>query len=202
MSDKLQELTQKLYNEGLSKGREEGEQILAKARQEASEIVKAAQAQADEIVGSARRQAEDLKSKAASDIRMASAQALQATRKDIEDLVVTQLSADKVKAAAADPDYLKTLIQEVCRHFSADEPADLQLVLPAALQAQLEPWVKKELSAALGKGVQASFSKKIAGGFTIGPKDGSYFISMTDESFQELIAAYLRPVTRKLLFEK
>ena len=28
------------------------------------------------------------------------------------------------------------------------------------------------------------------------------FISMTDESFQELIAAYLRPVTRKLLFEK
>ena len=201
MSDKLQELTQKLFDEGLSKGREEGQQLLAKARQEAADIVKAAQTQAEEILGTARRQAEDLKSKAVSDIRMASAQALQATRKDIEDLVVTQIS-DPAKAAAADPDYLKNLILEVCRHFSADEPADLQLVLPAALQDKLEPWVSKELAKTLGKGVQASFSKKIAGGFTIGPKDGSYFISMTDESFQDLISAYLRPVTRKLLFEK
>ena len=30
--DKLQELTQKLYNEGLSKGKEEGEAILAQAK--------------------------------------------------------------------------------------------------------------------------------------------------------------------------
>lgn len=201
MSDKLQELTQRLFDEGLSKGREEGEQLLAKARQEADNIVNAARKQADDIVGTARRQAEDLKSKAVSDIRMASAQALQATRKDIEDLVVTQIS-DPVKSTAADPDFLKSIILEVCRHFSAEESADLSLVLPAALQAQLEPWVGKELTKTLGKGVQASFSKKIAGGFTIGPKDGSYFISMTDESFQELIAAYLRPVTRKLLYEK
>ena len=47
---------------------------------------------------------------------------------------------------------------------------------------------------------QAEFSKKIAGGFTIGPKDGSYFISFTDKTFDSLIAEYLRPVTRKLLF--
>ena len=31
MSNKLQELTEKLYNEGLSKGKEEGEQLLARA---------------------------------------------------------------------------------------------------------------------------------------------------------------------------
>ena len=37
--DKLQELTQKLYNEGLSKGKEEGEAILAKAQAQAQEIV-------------------------------------------------------------------------------------------------------------------------------------------------------------------
>ncbi len=48
--------------------------------------------------------------------------------------------------------------------------------------------------------VKADFSKKIAGGFTIGPKDGGYFISLTDDSFKELIGEYLRPVTKKLLF--
>ena len=44
--DKLQELTQKLYNEGLSKGKEEGEAILAKAQAEAAAIVKKAQEEA------------------------------------------------------------------------------------------------------------------------------------------------------------
>ena len=37
--DKLQELTQKLYNEGLSKGKEEGEAILAKAQAEAGTAI-------------------------------------------------------------------------------------------------------------------------------------------------------------------
>ena len=41
--DKLQELTQQLYKEGLSKGKEEGEAILAQAREEAAALVKKAQ---------------------------------------------------------------------------------------------------------------------------------------------------------------
>ena len=36
--DKLQELTQKLYEEGLSKGKLEGEALLAKAQMEANSI--------------------------------------------------------------------------------------------------------------------------------------------------------------------
>ena len=43
-------------------------------------------------------------------------------------------------------------------------------------------------------------SDKIAGGFTIGPKDGGYFISFTEETFNALISEYLRPATKKLLF--
>ena len=41
MENKLQELTDKLYNEGLSKGKKEGEEILANARKEAADIVAA-----------------------------------------------------------------------------------------------------------------------------------------------------------------
>ena len=36
--------------------------------------------------------------------------------------------------------------------------------------------------------------------FRIGPKDGSYYISFSDESFAELIGSYLRPATKKILF--
>lgn len=200
MSNKLQELTDKLYTEGLTKGKEEGARILEEARQQAEETVANAKAEAATIIAKAEKDAEDLKAKVDSDLKMASAQCLQATKKDIENVLVSSISTDAVKSALADPDYLKKIISAVAEKFSASEATDLALVLPEKLKAELEPWVKGELAKSLGKGVSASFSKKVTGGFTVGPKDGSYFVSLTDETFRELIAEYLRPVTRKLLF--
>ena len=105
-----------------------------------------------------------------------------------------------VKEALSSADFLKGIIEAVAKNFSAQESTDLALVLPEKLQKELEPFVKNELTKTLGKGVEASFAKKINGGFKIGPKDGSYFISLTDESFQELIGDYLRPTTKEILF--
>lgn len=50
MENKLQELTDKLYKEGLSKGKEEGEAILAKANEKAAEIIEEAKKQAESIL--------------------------------------------------------------------------------------------------------------------------------------------------------
>jgi V/A-type H+-transporting ATPase subunit E len=38
------------------------------------------------------------------------------------------------------------------------------------------------------------------GGFKISPKDGGYMLRFTDEEFTQLIANYLRPATKKILF--
>ena len=200
MSNKLQELTDRLYNEGLSRGREEGELLLANARKEADEILAAARREAESIVKDARENADKLRSKAESDIRMASEQSLQATRKDIEDLLLNSVCADKISAALKDEDLIKEMIKSVASRFDSGETEDLSLVLPEELRSKLEPWVASELKKALGKKVEASLSKKISGGFTIGPKDGSWYVSFSDETFRELICEYLRPVTRKLLF--
>ena len=200
MSNKLQELTDKLYNEGLSKGKEEGELLLAQARVEADKIRATGRREAALIVAEAEKNAAALKEKAESDIRMASAQSLQATRKDIEDLLVNAVISDKVDKAMKDKDFVKEIIRSVAEKFSTSEAEDISLVLPASMKKDLEKWVSSELAKTLGKEVRAEFTKKIQGGFTIGPRDGSWFVSFTDETFRELIAEYLRPVTRKILF--
>ena len=87
MQNKLQELTDKLYNEGLSKGKQEGEEILAKAKVQADEMIAKAKAEAEAIISAANKEAEDLKTKVQGDLKMAAAQSLAATRKDIETLV-------------------------------------------------------------------------------------------------------------------
>jgi V/A-type H+-transporting ATPase subunit E len=198
--DKLQELTQKLYDEGLAKGKQEGEAVLQKAVEEAGSIVKKAQEEAEAIIARARKEADDFKVKVEGDVKMASMQALQATRADIENLVVAKAVNEPVAKALSSEEYIKGIITAVAQKFSAEEPADLSLVLPESLKAGLEPFVKNELGKLLGKGVEASFSKKLAGGFKIGPKDGGYFVSLTDDTFKDLIGAYLRPATKSLLF--
>ena len=84
MQNKLQELTDKLYNEGLSKGKQEGEAVLANARVQAAEIVENAKKEAAGIVAAARKEAENIRSKADGDLRIAAGQSIEATRQAIE----------------------------------------------------------------------------------------------------------------------
>lgn len=200
MSNKLQELTNRLYNEGLSKGKEEGEILLFKARKEADEIIANARKQAEDIVTEAENRAAQLKEKAESDIKMASEQALMATKKDIENLLVNALCAEETEKVLSEEKFLKEIILAVAQKFSTQQSEDISLVLPASLKSMLEPWVSTELKKALKKEISVDFSKKIKGGFSIGPQNGSWYISMSDESFKALISEYLRPVTKKLLF--
>ena len=200
MENKLQELTDKLYKEGLSKGKEEGEAILAKANEKAAEIIEDAKKQAESILRKAQKDAEDYKTKVEGDVKMAAVQSLQATRKDIENLMVGKMTDKQVDSALSSADFVKEVIKAVAEKFNAEEAVDLNLVLPESLKKELEPFVGGELASILKGGVTAEFSKKVDGGFTIGPKDGSYFISLTDETFKSLIGDYLRPATRKILF--
>ena len=48
--------------------------------------------------------------------------------------------------------------------------------------------------------VKVDYSKKMNGGFKVAPKDGGYVLQFTDEEFTQLIANYLRPATKKILF--
>ncbi len=202
MQNKLQELTEKLYNEGLSKGKQEGEAFLEQAKKEAENIVSNARKEAGAIIEKARREAEDLKVKTGGDLKMAASQSIAATRQDIESLIVAKITDKEVKTSMSSAEFIKGIITEVAKGFNADDPKDLELVLPESLKKELEPFVQTELAGILNADVSASFSKKISGGFNIGPKDGGYFISFTDETFKELISEYLRPATRKILFGK
>ena len=140
----------------------------------------------------ARKDAESHRIKVEGDVKMASQEALQTTRTAIENMLVASAVDKPVADALSSDKFIKEIISEVAKKFSAQESADLSLVLPESLKAGLEPFVKGELAKMVGK--------KVAGGMKIGPKDGSYFISLTDESFQALIGEYLRPATKQLLF--
>ena len=139
MQNKLQELTDRLYQEGLSKGKEEGEKLLFEAKAQADEIIAKAKAEAENIIEGANQQAADIKSKAQSDVKMASSQALQATKKDIEDLLLNSTLKKDIQKELSDTELLKQIILNVAKNFSAQESEDIALVLPQSVKKDVEP---------------------------------------------------------------
>lgn len=200
MNDKIQELTDRLYSQGLSKGKAEGERLVEDARKQAAGIIADARTEAERIVAAANEESADIISKTRSDVRMASEQAVTATRQTIENLIDGAICSEPSSLLLKDTDFLKTLILEVARNFSAQESKEMEIILPESTRKELDGWVRSELSKTLSAGVSAAFSSRIKGGFNIGPKDGGWFISFTDETLKSLIGEYIRPVTRKLLF--
>lgn len=197
-NNKLQELTEQLYNQGLAKGRTEGDKYLEDAKAKAASIVKEAQAQAEKIVAEAEKKAADLAAKSASDVKMASFQALEATKNDIINAVSAKMVDAPVNKVMGSEEFTKELIMTVAKNFSAEGVSELSVVLGE--QSNLQSYVEKEVSAAIGKEIEVQLSKNIGGGLRIGPKDGSYYISLSEDSFKALISEYLRPLTRKTLF--
>lgn len=199
MSDKLQELTDRLFAEGLSKGRQQGEQMLNEAKEKAAKIVADAQEQAQKIVAEAQAKADDLARKAASDVKMASSQAMDVTKSAIQNAVLAKAVDSSVSQALGSQEFVKEVIMAVAKAFSTETASDLNVVLPESLK-DVEEFVSTQVSKAIGKGIEVSTSKNVKGGFNIGPKDGGYFVSFSDETFSSLIREYLRPATRKVLF--
>ena len=204
MDNKLQELTDRLYEEGLSKGRQEADQLLAKARKEAQEIVAKAREEAAAIHAAAEKEAAETRTMVTGDLKMASTQTIAALRQQVENMVITQAVAKPVGAALSDSKFVQGLIATVVKAFNAANPdgVGLDVILPTAGQNELEQAFTNEAVKQLSKGIEVKNVKGLANGFKIGPKDGGYQLSFTADDFTNLVGEYLRPATKKILFGK
>ena len=110
MQNKLQELTDKLYNEGLSKGKQEAELLRANAKKEAEKIIADAKNEAANIIASAKKEAEQIKSRVENDLRMASNQTIAAVKQQVENLIISKALSNPVKASMTDAEFLKSVI--------------------------------------------------------------------------------------------
>lgn len=202
MNSKIQQLTETIYNEGVQKANEEAEAILKAAREKAAGIEKEAQKKAEKLVVEAEEKAQELKKQVDSEIKMTLNQAVSAMKQEITSLITMKVIQPSVKELFSDKDYLQKLISSVVKGWMEKESFDVKVILPEQERNQLEGFFKNNLADEMNKGLEVSFAQNMKSGFKIGPADGSYLISFTDEDFTNFLKAYLRPKTSQLLFEE
>lgn len=203
MEGKLQELTNRIYMEGVERARQTAEGILTEARQEAQRITAEAKAAARRTREQADEAAEKLRTNTLAEVQLAARQATADLRQRIADLVLTELLQAPLEATVSDQAFLQSIIETAMRNWqpAAATPPDLRLLLPERERAALDTFVEQRTQALLQRGIHIDYDARLNDGFRIGPADGSYKVSFSAADFEQFFRMYLRPQVDCLLFE-
>lgn len=194
--DKIQELTSKLFNEGVEKGKAEADKILADAQAEGAKILRDAKKEADHIIASAKKEAAEIKSNTESELKLFSAQASEALKSEITNLVTDKLASSNVKAAVEDKAFMQKLIAELVTNWAKDE----SLTIGVGSADELKKYIESNAKNLLDKGMKIESVNNLKSGFVLSPEDGSYKVKFSEEEFVEYFREFLRPQIQKLLF--
>ncbi len=199
--DKLSQITQKLYEEGLSKGRSEGERIVAEAEASAKKIVAQAEEKAAGIVRKATVEATELRGNTMTEIALAGRQAVARIKDEIAGVVVARSIGESVHKAGIDPAFIKEMLLSVAKNWRGGaEKVSLEALLPASMQKDLDAAFADSAAALLKEGVEVGYSKDVRSGFKVGEKNGGYYIGFSDENFEALLGGYLREKVTAILY--
>lgn len=160
MENKLQELTRKIYDEGIGKAQKEAELIIANANKQAETLTGNARKEAEEILKKAHQAAEDLERNTRSELQMSAKQAISAIRQQIAGLITAKVVDAPVKEVVSDKAFMGDLIQKALENFSNNAV----LVLPAADEKALASYFGNRLNQVISSGVEIRFDEKVKGG--------------------------------------
>ena len=203
MNDKLQELTKKIYDEGLEKGKKEAQEIVELAKKEADEILNKARKEARQIIEQASAEATEQKKNVHNELAMSSRQALTTVKQKIADLLNQKAVEQALGKSFEDKDFVKNLIVKIVEQWGqiSKSSQGIVLYLPEKDRQQFEDFLVNKLAANVKQGIDLDFEEGIKSGFRIGPKDGSFKISFTDKDFENFFKQFLRPRTQKFFTE-
>ncbi len=201
MTDRIKEITQKIYNEGVVKAKEDARTIISEASSKAAEIVNEAKRQEADIIRKAQENAEEIKKKTEVELQLAARQFISALKQKTTQLITTQQVENQIKEAFNDQAFIKEMILTAVKNWKQDDDANLLVLLPEKNRKELAAFFDTKAMEAMNKSVEVRFDPQIASGFRISPKNGAYFISFTDTDFINYFKHYLRERTQHLLFD-
>lgn len=196
MENKIQELTDKIYREGVEKGNTEAQKLIANAQDEAKKIVEDARKEADTIKATAHKSADELAENTKSELKLFAGQAVNALKSEIATLVTDKIVNADVKAFAADKNYLNAFIVALASKWSVNEP----IVISTADAEGLKKYFAAQAKGLLDKGVKIEQVNGIKTLFSVSPADGSYKVNFGEEEFMNYFKEFLRPQLVEMLF--
>ena len=195
MDNKVQEITEKIYKEGVEKGQAEAQKIIEAAEAEKAALITKAQQEAEKIVANAKKSAEELNKNTQSELQLYSKRAVEALKSEITNLITGSI----VKATVAENinnEWLQKMLLTLASNMASSE----NVVIQTADAEKLTQFFAKHAKDLLNKGIKIEQVNGIKAGFAILPADGSYKLQFGEEEFIAFFKEFLRPQLVEMLF--
>jgi V/A-type H+-transporting ATPase subunit E len=196
MDTKIQELTDKIYREGVEKGKEEAARIITGANEQRQIMLQEAKAEAQSIIATAEKQAATLKKNAEAELKLFAARFVEGIKSEIANLVTDKIIASNVSPLAQDTAFMQKIVLEIAQKWDADKGLTVQ----TNDAASLIEYFKANAKYLLDRGIRIEQVNGKPQSFTIAPADNSYKIAFGEEEFTAFFKEYLRPQLSALLF--
>ena len=196
MDAKIQELTEKIYNEGVKQGQVEADRLIAEAEARAKKIEADATARAEEIIKSAEHRSSELKKNTESELRLYTAQLIESLKSSISNQIQGEVAKNSVQALSSDPSFVREFILKLAERFDLTRGIEISTADAEGLQAYFTSHAKSLLES--GVSIRSVAGKPTD--FTVSPKDGSFKVQFGEAEFIELFKSFLRPEMNRMLF--
>jgi len=198
MDVKLENLIERIKQEGVEGAQKTSEEMLKKAQKEAEEIVKKAKKEAEKIIEDAKQQTDRMQKSSETDLK-------QAVR-DSELLMRERFSAlfdsvfKKEVSSTLKPDFIKDIILKIIDKWLKNPNIDIELSEEDKknLEELLFTSIKKDLKKTITLHVSGDVNK----GFRIGQKGEDVYYDFSDETIASMLKRFLNSRLIEILDRK
>ncbi|NLA62774.1 MAG: hypothetical protein GX857_06050 [Bacteroidales bacterium] len=194
--DKIQELTSKLYEEGVKKGNVEAENMIAEAKSKEKQILDDANNKAQQIIDAAKKKSTEVNANAESELKLYASQALEGLKTEVTNVITEKLATSGVKAAVNDKEFMQKLITSLMQNWAEKQT----MVVGVENKDELESYIKANAKSLLDNKLKIESVNGLKTGFVIAPEDGTYKVNFGEDEFIEYFKEFLRPQIQQLLF--
>jgi len=197
MEVQVQELIDKIKNDGIKTANSEASRIKAEAEAEAKRIVDFAKKEANDIVSKSKQDADQAEKAGTAALQQASRNLILAFRDEIQGLLSKIINENIT--ASYNADIIKSALPEILKNWSKSD--DISVILPESELSKVQAFFTDQLKNELGKGIELKSNRKLSYGFNITNKDGSVYYDFSSEAVAGLLSSYLNPKLAGILTE-
>lgn len=208
----VQELVEKLRNQGVQSGRAEANKITQEAKAQAALLIQEAETKAENIIGKAREEADFITKAGTEALELAQRNAILELKSFLLDTFSAQIQA-AVSSSMGNEQLLEKMILEVAGQNSLHNEENITAVLPQKIigvnELSENPELLKEGStlefamdqanSMLKKGVTFAVGDKKQTGITFQLKEKDIKIELSEEAVASVLLSHLQPRFRALL---
>jgi V/A-type H+-transporting ATPase subunit E len=199
MEAQLQELINKIQDEGVKEAERKAAAIVKEAEAKAEALLSQAKKEAAQTIADAQRRAEQAETRGREALKQAARDLVLKLRETIQKLFDNLLKHD-IKTAL-EGNLLEELALKVISAWTPGEDHPLELKLPAESTDRLKNHLAAMLAQELKKGIVITPVDSIDAGFRIGEKNGTMEFDLTDAGLAEILAVFVNPLLAGLITE-